>query len=206
MNIGILGSGRVGSALGRQWARLGHAVMFGSRTPDRLRDMVKSAGPNARAGTSEEVVAFADVILLSVPWTATRETVTSVVDWRGKVLIDAVNRLRDLPPVDSIGASSEDVAHWARGAWVVKAFNTIGSEVMDQPVFDGDRAALLLCGDDPDAKAVVAGLASEIGFEPVDAGGIKMSEIVDHMTRLWIGLATNTPLGRNFAFKLLSRD
>ncbi len=206
MNIGILGSGRVGSALGRQWASRGHAVMFGSRTPDRLRDMVKAAGPNARAGTSEEVIAFADVILLSVPWTAVRETVTSVPDWRGKVLVDAVNRLRDIPPADSIGTSSEDVAHWARGARVVKAFNTIGSEVMDQPVFDGDRAVLLLCGDDADAKMIVAGLAEEIGFEPVDVGGIKMAEVVDHMTRLWVGLAMNTPLGRNFAFKLLTRD
>lgn len=206
MNIGILGSGRVGSALGRQWASRGHAVMFGSRTPDRLRDMVKAAGPNARAGTSAEVIGFADVILLSVPWTAVRETVTSVPDWRGKVLIDAVNRLRDIPPADSIGTSSEDVAHWARGARVVKAFNTIGSEVMDQPVFDGDRAVLLLCGDDADAKMIVSGLAEEIGFEPVDVGGIKMSEVVDHMTRLWVGLAMNTPLGRNFAFKLLTRN
>ena len=97
------------------------------------------------------------------------------------------------------------MAGWAPGAKVVKAFNTVGFEVMANPDFAGQKASLFFCGDDPLAKAKAARLITEAGFESVDSGPLSVARYLEPMTLLWISLVRGQGLGRNIAFKLLRK-
>jgi len=88
---------------------------------------------------------------------------------------------------------------------VVKAFNTIGYKVMADARFDGDRSLLFYCGDDPLAKETVRGLASDIGFEAIDAGPLTQARTLEPIALLWISLAIKQGLGFEFAYKLMRR-
>ncbi|HTA70873.1 MAG TPA: hypothetical protein VK776_21460, partial [Bryobacteraceae bacterium] len=125
-----------------------------------------------------------------------------------KVLIDAVNPL--LPDLSGLvlgttTSAAEQVASWARGAKVVKAFNTVGSNIMENPVFGQDKPVLFFCGDDASAKGKVKQLADEVGFEGVDAGPLTQARLLEPLALLWISLAFKAGLGREIAFKLLRR-
>lgn len=200
MKIGILGGGRIGGTMGRRWAEAGHDVMFGSRDPHnaKVRDLIGADGVQAQLGTVAEAIAFGDVILLSTPADAARDVVTQGASWQGKILIDATNRFN--PPTPSL---SEELAQWAAGSRVVKAFNTAGFEVYADPRFGDQTADLYLCGDDTAAKQVVAGLASSMGLTPVDVGPLSNATLLDNLARLWISLMRSQ--GRGLAFKLMRR-
>jgi 8-hydroxy-5-deazaflavin:NADPH oxidoreductase len=209
MEIGIIGSGNVGGTLGTRWAQAGHTVIFASRNPasSEMKDLVSKAGANASAGSPAEA-AKADVLLLATPWPAAEQAIRSAGDLTGKVLIDAVNPL--LPDLSglttgTITSAAEQVAQWARGARVVKAFNTIGANIMANPAFGADRPVLLYCGDDAAAKRTVHTLADGLGFEPVDAGPLTQARTLEPFAFLWISLAYQAGLGREIAFKLLRR-
>jgi 8-hydroxy-5-deazaflavin:NADPH oxidoreductase len=211
MKIGVIGSGNVGGTLGTRWARNGHTVTFGSRDPQskKMRDLVTSAGPNARSASSDEAVQSSDVLLLSTPWEATRGIVQGLGDLRGKILIDAVNPL--LPQLAGLAVGTntscgEQVAQWAPGARVVKAFNTIGNNIMANPDFGGERPVLFYCGDDAPAKDSVKQLAAELGFDPHDAGPLTQARVLEPFAMLWISLAVAQGYGREFAFKLMRRS
>ena len=123
-------------------------------------------------------------------------------------MIDCTNPLKpDLSGL-AIGhttSAAEQVAVWAPGARVVKAFNTTGAENMSNPQFGSERASMLICGDDPDAKAAVVGLAADAGFDVVDAGRLASARLLEPLAMLWIHLAYAQGLGTGFAFKLLRR-
>jgi predicted dinucleotide-binding enzyme len=127
---------------------------------------------------------------------------------RSKVLIDAINPLlSDLSGL-AIGTSTsagEQVAAWATGARVVKAFNTVGFNVMQNPKFSGGSAVMFYCGDDAAAKAIVHGLASELSFDARDAGPLSQARLLEPFALLWISLALKYGLGREFGFQLLQR-
>lgn len=210
MPIGILGSGNVGGALGRRWAAAGHPVLFASREPDspRMAALVAAAGPLARAATAAETVASSDIVLLATPWPATRDAVANL-PWNGKILIDATNPL--LPALAGLEfanttSGAEHVAAWAPGARVVKAFNTIGYNIMENPTFAGAPVTLLYCGDDPEAKAAVRALAAAAGFAPEDAGRLLRARLLEPFALLWISLAMLEGYGRDIAFSLLRRN
>ena len=166
MNIGIIGSGNVGGALRARWAAGGHQVVFASRKPEsaEMKALVATAGPNARAGTAEEAVAASDVVLLATPWPATQAVVAGLGPLDGKILIDATNpilpRLAGLEFANTT-SGAEQIAGWAPGARVVKAFNTVGFNVMENPDFGGRAATLFYSGEDKEAKQVVRQLATE---------------------------------------------
>ena len=210
MQIGIIGSGNVGGALGTRWARGGHQVIFGSRDPGAgdMKQLLARAGSNARAATFQETAKAGEVLLLSIPWQAAQTVVQSLGDLAGKTLIDATNPLLgDLSGL-ALGtntSAAEQVAAWARGAKVVKAFNTIGSNIMEKAAFGQDRPVLFYCGDDAGAKGRVKQLADELGFEPVDAGPLTQARVLEPFALLWISLAFKAGLGREMAFKLLRR-
>ena len=210
MKIGIIGSGNVGGTLGSRWAHAGHTVTFGTRNrvSPEITALLESA-PGSRAATSQEAAAECDVILLSTPWPATREILASVGSLAGKVVIDATNPL--LPglaglEVGTDNSAAELVASWAPGARVVKAFNTIGSNIMANPDFGGSRALLFYCGDDADAKATVHALATEIGFDAEDAGPLKNARLLEPFAMLWISRAFTPGHGGEFAFQILRRS
>ena len=146
---------------------------------------------------------------MATPWGVTQEVIQSVGgDWRGKILIDCTNPLAsDLSglTVGHTTSAGELVAEWARAARVVKAFNNTGAGNMADPNYGDAAAAMFICGDDPEAKKIVGGLAKELGFDVVDAGGLVMARYLEPLAMLWVRLAYVEGLGPNIAFKLLKR-
>jgi predicted dinucleotide-binding enzyme len=208
MKIGIIGSGNVGGTLGTRWAQAGHQVTFASRKPEskEMRELLANAGPNARAGTVADATQE-ELLLVATPWPNTEEALRSAGDLSGKILIDATNPLLNLDALDlgTTTSGGEKVAQWARGARVVKAFNTVGNNIMADPAFDGRRPVLFYCGDDKAAKQTVAPLIAELGFDPIDAGPLSQARTLEPFALLWISLAFKEGLGREFAFQLLRR-
>lgn len=195
MNIGIIGSGKVGGALGRGLAKHGHRVVFGTRdqTGEKARGLVGDL-ENARLGTPQDA-ASNDVLVIALPWTVLPEVIGQLGDLTGKILIDATNRF-----TPATNSAAEDLAALAPGAHVVKAFNTIGAEHMDAPQFQ-PVPSMLIAGDDAHAKATVTQLASELGFEVIDAGALSSAASLEFLARAWVGLSRT--VGRGVAFKLL---
>jgi predicted dinucleotide-binding enzyme len=198
MRIGIIGAGQVGVALGTHWIEKGHNVLYSSRNPDPK---------NPRSATVAATAAHGEVVVLSMPWKGMREAVAACGDLSGKVVIDCLNPvLPDLSGLE-IGrdtSAAELVASLAPGARVVKAFNTIGANVMANPDFGGRPATLLYCGDDAEAKRITAELARDVGFDPVDAGPLKQARVLEPFAMLWISLAFGG-VGREFVFQLTRR-
>jgi 8-hydroxy-5-deazaflavin:NADPH oxidoreductase len=210
MKIAIIGAGNVGSALGRGWASAGHEIVFGVRDPNdtKVQDVVRSAGERARAATVRDAVAPTEVVVLATPWPAARDALTAAGSLRGTVLVDATNPLQpDLSGlvIGHTTSAGEQVAAWVPGAKVVKAFNTIGAQHMTNPRFGEQRASMFLCGDDTAAKQVVAGLATALGFEPVDAGPLKQARLLEPLALLWISMALAYGQGPDIAFRLLRK-
>jgi len=210
MTIGIIGSGNVGGTLGSRWAHLGHEVVFGSRKAagSGMQKLAAEAGPTARVASLSEAAAAADTLLLSTPWAAAKSTVEGLGDLTGKVLIDALNPL--LPDLSGLAvgttsSAAEQVAGWARGARVVKAFNTVGYNIMANPVFRSELPVMFYCGDNDAAKQEVKPLIEELGFEAIDAGPLAQARVLEPFALLWISLAYTQGLGREIGFKLLRR-
>src|SRR5262245_31398903 len=210
MKIAIIGAGNVGSALGHGWASAGHEIVFGVRDPNdtKVQEIVRSVGRGTRAATVRDAVAPTEVVVLATPRPAARDALTAAGSLRGKVLVDATNPLQsDLSGlvIGHTTSAGEQVAAWAPGGKVVKAFNTIGALHMTNPRFGDQRASMFLCGDDAAAKEVVAGLATALGFEPVDAGPLTQARLLEPLALLWISRAFAYGQGLNIAFRLLRK-
>jgi len=211
MNIGIIGAGNVGGVLGARWAKNGHNVTFSSRDPqsESLKQLLQRAGPSAKAGTPADAGRSSDVLLLATPWNAAQQAIESAGELSQKVLIDATNPL--LPDLTGLAvgidtSAAEQVANWAKGAKVVKAFNTVGANIMADPTFPHGQVAMFFCGDDPQAKQTVASLIRELGFGALDAGPLTQARVLEPFALLWISLALKYGYTREIAFQLLRRD
>jgi predicted dinucleotide-binding enzyme len=210
LNIAILGAGNVGGALGRLWAAAGHDVRFGVPDPKgpRVTATLAAIQGKRRAATNPEAVSGAEVMVLSVPWPAAEQAIRSSGDLAGKILIDCTNPLTSDLKGLAVGlttSAAEQVAGWAKGAKVVKAFNTIGSVNFGNAQFGGQKADGFYCGDDAGAKTVVRQLVEQAGLAPVDVGPLKNARLLEPLAMLWIDLAVNQRQGTNHAFKLLRR-
>jgi 8-hydroxy-5-deazaflavin:NADPH oxidoreductase len=179
VRVAFVGAGRMGQALGRLFAEAGHEVVLSnSRGPASLADIVAEVGPNASAASVADAVADADVVVVATPWWKTAEAVSAISDWSGKILVDTTNNRKGPGPegVIDIGdrASSEVVADLVPGARVVKAFNYTGIPLMAEALGRQPAAAnaILIAGDDEDAKTTVAELIASIGGEAVDTGSL----------------------------------
>jgi NADPH-dependent F420 reductase len=210
MNVGILGAGNVGGALGRRWAAAGHKVKFGVRDaakPDVQR-LLQDCGGDASAGSVADAAQFGDVVVLTTPFPATQATLNSAGDLTGKIVIDCTNPVKpDLSGL-TIGhdtSAAEQVASWAKGARVVKCFNTTGAGNMENPAYPDGKPVMFCCGDDAEANATVIKLGEEIGFEMIDAGKLEIARLLEPLAMLWIHLAYRCGLGREFAFRLMRR-
>jgi 8-hydroxy-5-deazaflavin:NADPH oxidoreductase len=200
MKIATIGSGNMGGTLGKLWAQHGHQVMFGSRDPhsDKIRTLLQTAGTNAQAGTVQEAIAFAEVILLAVLPTDVERILDEAGDLNNKILINCTNRF------DGKSADLE-VLRLAKNARVVRAFNTLAWEVLANPQYGPINATAFLSGDDSVAKEVVAQLSSEIGLDPVDVGGsANMEKIETAIGTLWRILSPQ--FGRDYSLRILRRD
>jgi hypothetical protein len=177
MNTGIIGAGNIGSAVARQAVAHGHSVVIAnSRGPETLGDLVADLGPSARAGTVAEAAADGDIVVVTIPLKAYQSV--PVEPLVGKVVIDTNNyypgrdgQITGLD--DGTTTSSELLQAHLPSSRVVKAFNHLYAADIGahgQPAGSPGRRALVIAGDDPEAKAEVSALIEEFGFDVVDAG------------------------------------
>jgi predicted dinucleotide-binding enzyme len=208
MRIGILGSGLMGGKLGTLFARAGHDVIFSySHSEKKLQRLARDAGANARAGTPSDAARDADALLLSVPWSQFDDVLEQAGDLSGKVIVTCSL------PTDADGSGlllgyttsgAEELAKKVPKARVVQAFNTVPSEVFFA-VFENRRRkvrpSVVYCGDDKKAKRVAAQLISDVGFEPIDIGGLRMARCSEPFTFIIAQQAYETDRGPALAYR-----
>jgi predicted dinucleotide-binding enzyme len=185
LKIATIGAGREGSALGALFVKAGHPVMFSSRHPEQLKDMVDGLGPLAKAGTVADAAAFGDVVLLIVPYTAVAEIGKEhgAALAKKQLVIDVSNPIprRDgedfVKRVNDEGGAGLASQKALPGAHIVRAFNAIGSgQLAGLAHRQGEPAGVPIAGDDQTALALASRLIKEIGFEPVVIGGLAMGK------------------------------
>lgn len=208
MTISILGAGNVGLALAGAFTRRGETVVLGVPQPAKYAAAVAALGERARLTSTAEAIAAGEVVILAVPHAAVAAIAQSVDDWQAKVLVDATNPLAPGLAGLTLGTSTsgaEELARLARGARVVKAFNTTGAENMADASYPGGVPMMPVCGDDAQARQRVMALATLIGFEAVDMGPLSAARYLEPFAMTWIHLAFRQGFGRRFAFGLLRR-
>jgi 8-hydroxy-5-deazaflavin:NADPH oxidoreductase len=173
MRIGIIGAGRIGGNAARLFAKAGHEVLLSfSRDQSKLERLAAELG--GRAGTPREAVEFGEVVLFSVPWRFIDDVLADAGRLDGKIVIDTTNQFGRGGVEDLGGRTAAQVnAERMPGARYTKAFNTLtaGFQAESAGRTGPDRVVMFLCGDDAEAKRVVAGLIDDAGFTPVDIGG-----------------------------------
>lgn len=173
-SIGIIGAGAIGTTLAKHLTEAGYEVIISnSRGAGTLKEKIKQIGGTIIAGSVQEA-AEADVVFLAVRWENVQE-VLSTISLEGKILIDVTNA--NLPEFvlaePGSKTSSEMVSQWAKGAKVVKAFNTLFAEVLaENPKTNGGNRVIFYSGNDDDAKEVVSGILNRIGFAGIDLGSL----------------------------------
>jgi predicted dinucleotide-binding enzyme len=179
--IGLIGSGNVGSNLGRAWALAGYPVMFSSKDIEADRKIAASAGANAKAGTPQEAAAFADVLFIAVPYGAQPDLGRTLGKaLQGKIVVDASNPFpqRDGAIADEARAQGAGIvsSRLLPGARIVRAFNAVGAARMGAMHETPGKVAMPYAGDDAQALAMAERLIRDAGFVPVKVGGLAMGK------------------------------
>ncbi len=208
MRIGILGSGLMGGKLGTIWVRAGHDVVFSyAREQEKLERLARDSGGVARAAPPAEATRDADAVLLAVHWSRVDDVLRQAGDLSGKVIVTCsmpMNADDTELVVAHTSSGAEELAKKVPGAHVVSAFGTVPSEVFFS-VFEtartGPRPSLLYCGDNAEAKNVAARLIRDVGFEPLDAGPLRMSRFTEPFTLLIARLAYEGDHGPAVAYR-----
>ena len=208
MNIGILGSGLMGGKLGTLFARAGHDVVFSyARSQEKLKGLARDAGGRARAGTPREAAQEADVLLLAVHWSRVDDVLKQAGHLVGKLILSCslpMNADDTELVVAHTSSGAEELARRISGARIVAAFNTVPSEVL-LGVFEGrgnaSRPSLVYCGDDTRGKETAARLISDLGFDPVDAGPLRIARYMEPFGLLVAQLAYEGEVGPELAYR-----
>ena len=212
MRIGILGSGLMGGKLGTIFARAGHDVVFSySRSERKLKRLAREAQGHARAGTPREAALHADALLLAVHWSRVDAVLKQAGDLSGKVIVTCslpMNANDTALAVAHTSSGAETLAKKVRKARVVSAFSTAPSEVLFD-VFRRKskrgtrrRPSLLYCGDDRHAKRIAARLIRDVGFEPVDAGPLRVDRYLEPFSLAVAQLAYEGNEGPQVAYRI----
>lgn len=213
MNVGIIGSGDVGRALGKGFVEHGHEVRLGTRDPgkDALRQWQESLGSRAGVASFADAAAFGEIVVLATLWSGTENALrlAGSKNLAGKILIDATNPLdfTTMPPGLAVGhtdSGGEQVQRWEPAARVVKAFNIVGNPHMIRPEFPGGPPDMFIAGNDAKAKETVTGLLRNFGWSVINLGRIEASRYLEPLAMVWILHYFNTRNG-NHAFKLLRK-
>jgi 8-hydroxy-5-deazaflavin:NADPH oxidoreductase len=208
MRVGILGSGLMGAKLGTIWARAGHEVVFSyARSEEKLKKLARDAKGKARAGTPREAAQDADALLLAVHWLRIDDVLKQAGDLSGKVIVTCSLPMNaddtDLV-IAHTSSGAEELAKKVPKAHVVSAFGTVPSEVLFD-VYEAKRKtgrpSLVYCGDDKKAKAVAVELIRDTGFDPVDAGPLRIARYTEPFTLLIARLAYEGKGGPELAYR-----
>ena len=207
MRLGILGSGLMGAKLGTIFARAGHQVVFSyARSEQKLKRLARQA--KAKAGTPRDAAQDADAVLLAVHWSRMDDVLSQAGDLSGTVVISCslpMNNDDTALVVAHTSSGAEELARRLPAAHFVSAFNTVPSEVL----FDvyaarrkARRPSLVYCGDDRKAKKVAAQLIRDVGFDPVDAGPLRIARFTEPFALLVAQLAYEGKRGPELAYRL----
>jgi predicted dinucleotide-binding enzyme len=183
-------------------------VTLGVPEPARHAAAVAALGPQATLTTSDDAVERGELVILAVPYPAALAIAQGRADWQGRVLIDATNPLAPGLAGLSLGTTTsgaEQVAERARGARVVKAFNTTGAENMADSRYAQGQPMMPVAGDDAAARQQALALATLIGFDAIDMGPLSAARYLEPLAMVWIHLAFRQGQGRRFAFARMTR-
>ena len=208
MRVGVLGSGLMGGKLGTILARAGHEVVFSyARSEDKLKKLARHAKGNARAGTPREAAQEADAVLLAVHWSRTDDVLNQAGDLSGKVVLTCSLPMNDEDAelvVAHTSSGAEELARKIPKARVVSAFNTVPSEALfgvHEARRRAIRPSLVYCGDDGRGKRLAAGLIRDVGFDPVDAGPLRIARYTEPFALLVAQLAYEGTGGPELAYR-----
>jgi predicted dinucleotide-binding enzyme len=214
MKVGVLGSGDVGKVLAGGFIRHGHEVMLGSRDAAKLADWGKQ-NPKARTGSFADVGKFGELLVLAVKGGAASAALRAagMGNLAKKVVIDATNPTADAPPTDGVlklftnldDSLMERLQREFADARFVKAFNSVGSDLMVNPQFKAGKPTMFICGNDGEAKKTVTSVLDQFGWETADMGNAIAARAIEPLCMLWCipGFLRNQ---WNHAFKLLVQD
>jgi predicted dinucleotide-binding enzyme len=208
MKAGILGSGDVAKALAAGFLGRGDAVMMGTRDPAKLNEWLEQH-PKASVGSFKDAATFGEIVIVATRGTAAVSVIESAgaAAFDGKLVIDATNPLRfdETGPQLAVGFNDslgEQVQRALPGARVVKAFNTVGSQHMVHPQFDGGPPTMFFAGNDDGAKQTVAAILRDFGWDVADLGGIESARYLEPMCMAWVVYGRGAG-NWHHAFKLL---
>ena len=213
MKIAVIGTGNVGTRLGKLFSLANHQVTMVSRSLQRAEQIAAKLGENVTGKTYQDAVENIKVVVLATPWleNATIKAIGQLGDLSKKIVVDCTNPLAADYMSNTLGhttSSSEEIARLIPQAKVVKAFNTIFADVMQpgKQTFNSNKATGFYCGDDAEAKKVVAQLIEDAGFEPLDAGMLKNARYLEPMAQLNIQIAYGLSGGTDVAFRYMTRQ
>jgi len=208
MRIGVLGSGLMGGKLGTLFARAGHEVVFSyARSEQKLKRLAREAQGSARAGTPGDAAREADALLLAVHWSRVNDVLKQAGDLSGKVIVTCslpMNADDTGLVIAHTSSGAEELTKRVPKARVVSAFGTVPSEVLFG-VFEARRKAnkpsLVYCGDDASSKKIGAQLIRDVGFDPIDAGPLRIARYTEPFTLLIAQLAYEGDEGPELAYR-----
>jgi len=182
VKVAIIGTGRMGRGFATALAPK-HEVTVGSRDPNRAHQVASKTGA-ARGTTYAEAAADAEVVILTVPWTAMEDTLGQLGELEGTVVVDVSfpYRKAEREALHKRGSSTaEQVQRRLPRARVVKGWNHVFAQHLTAPEVEGIAASVLIAGDDPQAKQTVFALATDMGFHPVDVGPLKATRQLERL-------------------------
>ena len=203
MNIAIIGVGNVGGALTKAWAPKGHRLFLGVQDLGKP-ELAQYLGDTVTAHSVPDAAQAAEIIVLALPPAALQEVCSAMGDIKAKVIIDCANTM--FQKIEGFDSTTQAVQTWTGGANVVKAFNTAGANIIGNTDFGGTVADTYMAGGDDAAKKIIDRLARDAGFaRAVDCGPVENAKLLEGLAAVWVGLAQNSALGREFSFKMLHR-
>jgi predicted dinucleotide-binding enzyme len=210
MMIGIVGAGLMGRALGLRWASAGHEVVFSfSRDPAKLEALAREAGHGARSGSPADAVRGADVVLVAVHWSVLDTALAQAGSFAGRTVLTCLVPMTLDQGALAIGHTTSGAEELAKKtkAKVVAIFDTVPSElIVDAALVARLKPDVIYAGDDDDAKRVAASLARDVGFNPIDAGPLRIARYLEPMGLVVGQLAYEQELGPELGYRLLLRD
>jgi predicted dinucleotide-binding enzyme len=211
VKIAFIGYGNVGGALAVQFQRLGHEVALaaGDTRSEGARKLL-ARHPGLTVSPPGAAVEAAEVVVLATPFQAAAEALGPVrALLAGKVLIDCTNPVGPglTHGLGSRQSGTETIQALLPGARVVKAFSIYGFENFEDSSYPGYgvKPVMMFCGDDPGAKSTVAGLLGELGWEPLDVGGVEQALHLEHMTLLWVRMVRKGGRSPHTVWAMLTR-
>ena len=211
MNIGIIGSGVVAKTLAAGFIKNGYNAVIGTRSPEKLKDWV-AQNPKCQAKSFADAAAFGEVIVLAVKGAVAAEALRLIGASKlsGKIIMDATNPIASAPSEGGVlkyfttldGSLMEQLQKEFPESYFVKAFNSVGSARMVNPVYKEGKPTMFICGNNPTAKKTVENILDKFGWESADMGGVEAARAIEPLAMLWCipGFMRNE---WNHAFKLL---